>query len=227
MKRFNKLFIILLCCVGAMSITSCINSDDDGGIDPETYRTYLTQMAGPYNGFSSDWRYQNKIYFYNDTITDKNNPYKTDSVENISGTVRTDSTFTIYNVPGRVLAKAIPDRHKSLKEAIEAAPAQTIDGSFLLYNISSIVSFFAYPQSVVYDELTYDGETHKDVTIAFWGPTGGQYGFINSHKIMQLSLVPAAIYEGKDNTATKLVDICSNSNTTEIQNASLTVQIAD
>ena len=81
MKRFNKLFIILLCCVGAMSITSCINSDDDGGIDPETYRTYLTQMAGPYNGFSSDWRYQNKIYFYNDTITDKNNPYKTDSVE--------------------------------------------------------------------------------------------------------------------------------------------------
>lgn len=63
MKRFNKLFIILLCCVGAMSITSCINSDDDGGIDPETYRTYLTQMAGPYNGFSSDWRYQNKIYF--------------------------------------------------------------------------------------------------------------------------------------------------------------------
>lgn len=228
MKRFSKLFILFLCCVGAMSLTSCLNSDDDGGIDPDTYEAYLKQMAGPYNGYSTDYRYQNKIYFYNDTITDKNNTYKTDSIGGISGYVKTDSTFAIYNVPGRVLAKAIPDSHESLKKAIEAAPNKTIDGRFLLYNINSVVSFFAYPQSVVYDELTFDGETHKNVTIAFWGPTGGQYGFINSHKIMRFSIVPAAIYEGQSGTnAKKLVDISSNSNAEEIQNASLTVQIVD
>ncbi len=225
MKRFSKLFIILLCCVGAMSLTSCLNSDDDGGIDPETYATYLTLMSGSYNGYSTDYRYQNKIYFYNDSITDKNNVNKTDSVDGIYGRVnKADSTFTIYNVPGRVLAKEIPDSYKELRDAIEAAPAQNVTGQLLITDISSLVYFFAYPMSVEYDELTYGGETHKKIIIAFWGPTMGVFGNnINSHRILQLNLCPAAVYEDK----ALITSISSNNNQVEINRASLTVQVVD
>lgn len=226
MKRFSKLFIILLCCVGAMSLTSCLNSDDDGGIDPETYETYLTLMSGSYNGYSTDYRYQNKIYFYNDSITDKNNINKIDSIEGIYGRVdRADSTFTIYNVPGRVLAKEIPDGYKELKDAVENAPEQTVKGKILLVDInSSLVYFYAYPMSVVYDELTYGGNTHNDVTIAFWGPTMGVFGSnINTHRVLQLNLCPAAVYEGDSN----ITDISDSNNAEEINRVSLTVQLVD
>lgn len=224
MKRFSKLFIILLCCVGAMSLTSCLNSDDDGGIDPETYATYLSQMSGSYYGSSTDYRYQNKIYFYNDTITDPNNTNKTDSIEGITGYVnRADSTFTIYNVPGRVLAKEIPESYQELKDAIEAAPNQNVKGQLILTDISSYVYFFAYPMSVVYDELTYGGETHNDICIAFWGPTMGIFGTVNSHRVLQLSLCPAAVYEGE----TLITSISSNSSSEELSRASLTVQVVD
>ena len=106
MKKLNSLFIILLCCVGAMSVTSCLGDDDDYGLDPETYRQYLTLMSGMYYGDSSKEEYKNKIYFFNDTITDKENENKQDAVGNISLAISAqDTTFAISNVPGKIFTK--------------------------------------------------------------------------------------------------------------------------
>ena len=116
MKRFNKLFFILMCCVSTMSLTSCLN-DDDNGIDPETYAKYLQQMSGTYYGSET---YQNRIYFYNDTITGSNNSNKIDSISSnvvISISAR-DSSFLISGVPSRVLAKEIEDLSDDDKEFI-------------------------------------------------------------------------------------------------------------
>lgn len=83
MKNLSRLFALLMCCTMAVSLTSCLGTDDDGGIDPETYKTWLQQMSGNYYG-GSTWQTQNKIYFFNDTITDKNNENKVDSITGIT-----------------------------------------------------------------------------------------------------------------------------------------------
>lgn len=229
MKRFNKLFIFLLCCVSAMSLTSCLGSDDDNRLDPETEKMYRTQMSGYYDG-GTGWRYQNKIYFFNDTIKDEDgnlpdpgNVVINDSVNNIRGRINAaDSTFVIYNVPGKVLAKEISDDHAGLKKAIEDAPVQDIRGKFALLSVSGqSVYLFFYPESVKYPELTYDGETHNDVTIAFWGPSRGIYFLSNTYNVIQFGLCPAAVYEGE----TKIDDISTNTNNLEMAKASLTVQL--
>ena len=113
MKRFNKLFVILLCCFGTLSATSCLNNDDNGGIDPELYETYLSNISGTYYGDNSNWKYQNKIYFYNDTIKANSLSEKLDSIVGITVSFsKYDSTFAVTNVPGRLLAKEIPDEYK-------------------------------------------------------------------------------------------------------------------
>lgn len=194
MKKLNKLFAILLCCIGTMSVTSCLNDDDSGTIDPEVYKTYLSNISGIYYGNSSDWRYENKIYFYNDTITGKNTKEKTDSVTGISAVFSKDSTFAITGVPGRVLAKEIPDTHKELKEAIEKAPAKTIKGGFVFHSIDQYAYFMVYPQSVTYENLAYGGGNHK-VTIVFWSPVAtGVYGYVDKKQIVQASVYMAGIY---------------------------------
>lgn len=195
MKKLNKLFIILLCCFGAMSATSCLNNDDNGGIDPELYQTYLTNISGTYYGDNSDWRYQNKIYFYNDTITGSTLSEKIDSIVGITISFsKYDSTFAITNVPGRVLAKEIPDEYKEMREAIDAAPMQTIKGKFIFYNISSYAYYMIYPETVTYEDLNYGGETH-DVSIVFWSPVAsGVYGYMDKKQVVNLSVYLASVY---------------------------------
>lgn len=214
MKRLNKLFIILLCCCGALSATSCLNNDDNGGIDPELYQTYLTNISGSYYGNSSDWRYENKIYFYNDTIKADALSEKLDSVSGITVNFsRFDSTFTVTNVPGRVLAKEIPDEYKELREAINAAPTKTIKGKFVFFNITQYAYFWIYPETVKYEGLTYGGETH-DVSIVFWSPVAsGVYGYLNSKQVVNMSFYLASVYQDDK----KLIDIYNGVDTGDKQ----------
>ena len=87
MKKISKsLIIFIMCCIGATSLTSCINGDDNGGIDPETYQQYLTSMSGIYYGSSTEWQYENKLRFYNDTITTTSSDYMA-KVDSITGSV--------------------------------------------------------------------------------------------------------------------------------------------
>lgn len=194
MKRFNKLFFILMCCVSTMSLTSCLN-DDDNGIDPETYAKYLQQMSGTYYGSET---YQNRIYFYNDTISDSNNSNKIDSISSnvvISISAR-DSSFLISGVPSRVLAKEIDSvKFKGLRDAIEELPNQSIRGKVLIANVMNYGSYlYFYPTSLTLNDLSYDGGTH-DVTIAFLIPSAGSWSMSGTFEGIQVPIFVGAFFE--------------------------------
>lgn len=234
MKRFNKLFIILLCCVGAMSVTSCLDSDDGYSLDPELVRQYYTQMRGSYYGGTG--LYANKVYFYNDTITDKNNTSKTDSLSGygLNGGVvytttlagRDSVSFVLNGVSGRVLAKEIDgEQHKGLKEAIENEENLQIKGQIAIYNIQGQVAYmYFYPMSVELKGLNYDGGTH-DVTISFWYPGLGYYFMQDAHKVLQFPLVMASILVDGNETV-KIYD-GSSYDETAYRKALLSVQLCD
>lgn len=227
MKKFNKLFIILLCCVGAMSVTSCLGDDDDYGLDPETVRLYLTQMSGMYYGSSSDPAYINQIRFYNDTITDKNNPNKIDSITNISLAISAqDSTFAISNVPGKIFTKELTDEHKELREAINNAPNQVVRGKIIPYSgQNNIISSMIYPSSISYPSLTYGGETHK-VLLRFYNPslTYGAYGYLdNSKQAVQFNIYLADIII--DDNFNNPINICKQATDTELRKALYLVSV--
>lgn len=203
MKAFNKLFVILVCLCGTMSVTSCINNDGGGGLDPEVESAYRTSISGAYTGsVTSDWRLENKIYFYNDTIDGKNVAEKTDSVVGVVGRFETDSTYMISNVPGRVLAKEFPEKYNDMKMAIENGPAQIIRGSYLINNVAQDGAALLVNGVVEIPSLTYGGETHQNIRILFW-QSWATFGYISGHKAVELQLYFAAVYEGDE----KLFDI--------------------
>ena len=217
MKKLNSLFIILLCCVGAMSVTSCLGDDDDYGLDPETYRQYLTLMSGMYYGDSSKEEYKNKIYFFNDTITDKENENKQDAIGNISLAISAqDTTFAISNIPGKIFTKELPDEHKELRDAINNAPNQVLRGKIDLNQVSSgYVYFLTYPSSI----------THK-VTLRFYNPslTLGVYGSIDKSKqAVQFNIYLADIII--DDDFNNPINICKQTTETELRKALYLVSV--
>lgn len=184
MKVLSRLSVFVLCCMATMSLVSCLNSDDDNSMSDEDYKIYTTLISGYYYGGT--------MYFYNDTIT--TNTSKVDSVSSLSAVISTDSTILIQNVPGRVLAKCISN-HDALKEAIENAESKTLKARYLLYNNTSsgYLYYYVYPVSVTYDELTYNGNTHK-VEIAFYTPTLGVY----YNNMVDIPFYLAGVYQDGD-----------------------------
>lgn len=175
MKRLSRLFTIILCCTAAVSLTSCLGDDNDGGISTEEYSQWLTNISGFYMG-GSTWQKQNKVYFYNDTITDKNNPSKTDSITGITATFfKGDTTVVVQGMPGRVLAKELTG-HDDIKQALEYDSRQAMKAKFDFFSISyPQINFYIYPFDVTYSSLRYpNGDTH-DVTFKFGAPSLGAY----------------------------------------------------
>lgn len=158
----------------------------------------------------STWQKQNKVYFYNDTITDKNNPSKTDSITGISATFfKGDSTVVIQGVSGRVLAKELTG-HDDLKEALKDNSVQPMKAKFDFFHISSQqASYFVYPFDVTYPSLQYpNGETHE-VTFKFYSPSLGAFQSLSTQQanILEFYLMGVyvdgkllqTIYDGSDN----------------------------
>lgn len=194
MKKLSKLFAFMICCTMAVSLTSCLGTDDDGGIDPETYQLWLSQMSGNYYG-GNTWQTNNRIYFINDTITDKNNENKIDSITGITASYyKGDSTLVVNGVPGRLLAKEITD-NDALKKALEEAYSQNLKAKFVIYNIlnSSLAYYLAYPYEITYPSLQYNGETHK-VTFKFYPSSLGGYMYTKSSEMHQVDFYLMSIY---------------------------------
>lgn len=202
MKKFNKLFFILLCCIGAMSVTSCLNSDGDSGLTDEEREAYTNEIAGPYWGGGD--KYTNMLLFTNEDLPDdKNNPYKVDTLRtNINGTLykpATDAvddlpTFVINGVPGSILAKELDEKeHKWLKGALEQAPSKSIEGTYYVTNVyGDIIYLSCMTNNIEYKGLEYEGETH-DVTIKFYNATLGNYYVADLHKVVVIPMLMATI----------------------------------
>ncbi len=199
MERFSKLFIILMCLVGTVSLASCLGNDDNGGgLDPETERQARYLMSGSYNGAStSNWMYKNRIYFLNYDIEEED---KTDSIMGITARFMTDSTFTIYGVTGNALAKEIPDEYEGLKNAIKNYPeTKEITGRYMIYSVNQNIYFVPFNTTVAYKGLEYDGETH-DVTISFWGSpySYGGYASTGGITMINMNLVMGGVFIDND-----------------------------
>ena len=198
MKAFNKLVVILVCLLGTVSLASCINGDDNFGLDPAVESSYRTSISGSYVGSTGgNWQLENKIYFYNDTIDGKTVAEKTDSVVNVIGRFSTDSTFTISNVPGRVLAKEFPDEYSDMKKAIEDGPAQIINGWYIINNVAEDGAALIVAGEVTFPSLTYGGTTHNDIRIEFLQSLAA-FGYISGHKAVELPMYVGSVYEGEN-----------------------------
>lgn len=206
MKRFSKLFCIMLFAITAASLASCLGSDDDGGIDPATYKAWLTSISGNYYGNDGSWTTENKIYFYNDTITGDN---KTDSITGVDVSFYGDSTVVVNNVPGRLLAKAIKN-NDALKEAIENTYSQTLKAKFIFYDIQNpYASYFVYPAEVTYRSLAYNGENH-DVTVKFYSPSAGAFLIDSGTRKVSLSFCVEGVYVDGSAVPSIYDDLSSN-----------------
>ena len=185
------------------------NEEDDYGLSPEVEKAWRMAISGSYVGATdSGWHLENKIYFYNDTLKGTTVAEKTDSVTGVIGRFNTDSTFTISNVPGRLLAKEFPARYSDMKKALEEGPALMINGSYIISNVTSNVAALLFGAAVEIPSLTYGGETHQNIRILFWQNIA-TYGYISGHKAVELPMYVAAVYEG-DN---KLFDIYDGQST--------------
>lgn len=190
----------MICCTATVSLTSCLGNDNDSGISPEEYKTWLSNISGFYMG-GSTWQKQNKIYFYNDTITDKNNPTKTDSITGISATFfKGDSTVVVQGITNRVLAKEIKD-NDDLKKALEDGfpQTQTMKAKFVFHYISSPqANYFVFPYDVTYPTLKFpNGETHE-VTFKFHSPSLGVFQSLSTEQANLLQFYLKGVYvDGK------------------------------
>ena len=220
MKKFNKLFIILLCCVGAMSVTSCLSDDGDSGLTDgltdEERAQYFYNIDGTYSGGGD--KYVNILEYHNNDI-DKlgmNDRIKSGIIARFA---RRDSSFTVSGIPARLFTKEIKgESYKAMKEAIEGAPNQLVTGKFFIPSASgnSALLYF-YPTKLEIPNLTYGGATHN-VSISFVPGSLGQWAMSSTNRAAIIPLYVGTIYE--DNKA--VVTVCDGSYVDQsIQMASL------
>lgn len=210
MKKLSNLFIIFACFISAMSLTSCLN-DDDEGLSPDVVDAYMTNMAGLYYGNTSDPKYNNMLVFYNDTISGEN---KNDTIYGIQARFYRDSTFVISNIPCDILTKDFPEEYSGLKNAIDDISYSSITSRFTIYNADTKnISYAAYsitPEPLTFRNVTFNGETH-DVHIVFWASSGA---YVNSSvEAVELEFYPAAVYFDDNNTPE--ISLFSDLNDTE------------
>lgn len=165
MKSIKNIFITAMCClVAAVSFTACIDSEDNS-IDDATYKQYMTQMSGQYNG---------KLrLFYAKSTNSGITAEKYDSL-NTYWSVRTDSTITINNFPVSKLDSAIvvsatdktenADMLRELRSQMRELPSTNLKAFYYIPSKSAItqsyVQFYVNPY-VAESSFTYKGESKK------------------------------------------------------------------
>lgn len=179
MKHF-KLFSLLLCGLAAMTLTSCLNDDDDNNkLTPAEIQQAYLAVAGNHKG---------KVVIQ--AINPQNPADKLDTLA-ASWNVTTDSTMTVHNVPISKLAPYIND--DNLKAAIAQLPDTTVQ-CLIGFTQLSPVTFLVNPNTLTYEKLNYNGGTHK-VQIGFYTNNYNSYGTYNaSSHMMGVQMIIGGIY---------------------------------
>lgn len=180
--KAKNILSILLCCMAALSMTACLDDDNDNnGPTIEQQRAAYQAVQGNYTG---------KLIYEKASYTGAND--RTDTLD-VNWLINTDSVFYVNNFPAAAVAEHI--QNAELKAAIAAQPAQRIKCVYGLYNVSPI-AFLVNPGSLTYN-VSYNGGTHE-VTIAFYVNSTYSYGaFDSSTKTMELQFIPGGVYVDK------------------------------
>ena len=180
-------FSILLGCLTALCITSCLGSDDDannsskGLSKAEIAQCYLT-VGGNYSG--------DLLYF------SKSEDGLYEEVDTLNGAwyIPTDSTLFITDFPSEVLAENVI--YSELKEALADAPDQIVKCRIRFVETSP-VQFLVNPYTLEY-MLHYGGGDHK-VQVVFYNENIYSFGILNAEsRELMLKIIPAYLYvDGK------------------------------
>lgn len=176
-------FSILLGCLTALCVTSCLGSDDDannsskGLSKAEIAQCYLT-VGGNYSG--------DLLYF------SKSEDGLFEEVDTLNGAwyIPTDSTLFITDFPSEVLAENVI--YSELKEALADAPDQIVKCRIRFVETSP-VQFLVNPYTLEY-MLHYGGGDHK-VQVVFYNENIYSFGILNAEsRELMLKIIPAYLY---------------------------------
>ena len=176
-------FSILLGCLTALCVTSCLGSDDDannsskGLSKAEIAQCYLT-VGGNYSG--------DLLYF------SKSEDGLYEEVDTLNGAwyIPTDSTLFITDFPSEVLAENVI--YSELKDALADAPDQIVKCRIRFVETSP-VQFLVNPYTLEY-MLHYGGGDHK-VQVVFYNENIYSFGILNAEsRELMLKIIPAYLY---------------------------------
>jgi hypothetical protein len=176
-------FSILLGCLTALCVTSCLGSDDDannsskGLSKAEIAQCYLT-VGGNYSG--------DLLYF------SKSEDGLFEEVDTLNGAwyIPTDSTLFITDFPSEVLAENVI--YSELKDALADAPDQIVKCRIRFVETSP-VQFLVNPYTLEY-MLHYGGGDHK-VQVVFYNENIYSFGILNAEsRELMLKIIPAYLY---------------------------------
>lgn len=123
MEKIKNLFFAALCCVAMVSMTSCLNSDDDNNYNYIPLTQYqkmqmVMRMTGSYTGKAVLW-----------TPNGYSSLSAVDSAD-VRFAVMSDSTILVQNFPLRLLCKSTSS--SDLKKQVQNATAE-LKGVYTLY----------------------------------------------------------------------------------------------
>ena len=168
-----KKSILLILAVTLFALSSCLKSSDD---NPQNFSVEYRQTLGQYNGKMYALEYGKNLY--PDTLQ-----------QDVSATVTSDSIITFSSFPLHFLVKELDE--EPLRQAIEEKGTTSLKVKYYIYSSNSDYYFtYFIPQSVVVDNVFYDGATHK-VTICFVYPSEGLF---YSSEYAQIPMYLGGIY---------------------------------
>lgn len=133
-KLINILPLFIIGMLVSLSMTSCVDNDDDtNGLTENEIKTCIMTMSGSYSG---------KLYYFNKDIDKTKYPKQTDSIENM--TVRfsyPESAFVIESVPVKLFFKQLKN-HDDLKAAADDYGYTDIKVKYVPYYLKS--KYIAY-----------------------------------------------------------------------------------
>lgn len=190
MKKFRFLSL-LICCMSALLVTSCLDSDDgDSGLTEAQIGQCLNVVKGSYFG---------DLIF---AAENKDNPTdKTDTLKMTAMINAIDTTVVIYDFPVELIAKEMKDGE--VKDALLNAPEQDLKSKMFFYQTSPI-AFLTYPMPLEFD-VFYGEKSHKVKAYFF----SGQYSlgfYVPTEKELALQYVLGAVYLDDDTTTNLLKD---------------------
>lgn len=188
MKKLKTIIPSLIAALFmSLTMTSCLNDDNNNGLSEEQTKEAILAMSGNYRG---------KLYFYDSKKEELKDKNYNDSIENISVKFNyPESAYVIYDFPARLLFKAI-ENHDDLKEAVEEEYVD-LKIKYVPYQVGGRQIYYYMQPETVSMNLYYGGINHN-IKVAFLINTMGVYFKDSSKEYQDIQIVEGAIYDGTD-----------------------------
>lgn len=181
-------FLSVACCIAAVSLTSCLSDSDSS--DNSLTKADIAQCFAAVQG-----NHVGKLIYPAKNIKDVKDV--TDTLD-ITWSVKTDSTMTIYDFPTRLLAINVDSvKGKDMKDAIMALPDQDLTCRIGFVSMNPI-QFLINPVTPKFTVKMGDG--NHDIQPAFYGNNLYSYGSYDyTKKEFYMQIIEGAIFlDGKE-----------------------------